>query len=74
MTGPEVEAYLRKVVTRAEGKAITDAYGSDDVVAMPAGQTRWRLAQAVSWIAGRTPNPERRTELMTAAGAALLAA
>jgi len=74
MSGAEVEAYLRKLVTRPEAKAIADAYDSDNAVAMPAGRTRWRLAQAMSWVAGNTQDPERRTELMTAAGAALLAA
>jgi hypothetical protein len=74
MTGVEVEALLKKAVTRPEAKAITEAYDSNDVVAVPAGQTRWRLAQAMSWIAGRTQDPERRTELMTAAGAVLQAA
>ena len=41
---------------------------SADIENMPAGQTRWRLAQAVSWIAGKTEDEERRLDLMRVAG------
>ncbi len=65
----QVDAFTKKHVSKAEAEAITLAFNSADVENMPAGQNRWRFAQAVSWIAGHTADEERRLELMKVAGA-----
>ena len=67
----QISAFLAKHATKAEAKEITDVFSSADVVNVPAGQSRWRLSNACSWIAGKTTNEERRLELMKVAGDAL---
>jgi hypothetical protein len=65
----QIDAFMKKHVSKAEAEAITAAFNSADVENMPAGQTKWRLAQAVSWVAGKTDDEERRLDLMKVAGA-----
>ncbi len=40
-----------------------EAYNSVDTVNMPAGNSMWRLSNAISWVAGKTEDPERNLEL-----------
>lgn len=70
----QISAFLRKTVNKAEAKQITDAFASADVLNLPQGQTRYRLSNAVSWIAGKTEDEGRRLELETVAGSLLKAA
>jgi hypothetical protein len=62
------QEFLKKHLLKSEAEAVVAAFNSPDVENMPAGQTRWRLAQAVSWIAGKTEDQERRLDLMRIAG------
>jgi len=39
-----------------------------DVELLPAGNTSWRLSNAVSWLAGQVEDGERRLELEKVAG------
>jgi hypothetical protein len=64
----KVQDFLKKHLLKGEAEAVVAAFNSPDVENMPAGQTRWRLAQAVSWIAGKTEDEERRLDLMRVAG------
>jgi hypothetical protein len=47
------------------------AYNSPDTYNLPAGNTTWRLSNAISWIAGKTEDSERKLELMKLAGEVL---
>jgi len=38
---------------------------------LPPGNTTWRLSNAVSWVAGKMNDSERKLDLMKAAGALL---
>lgn len=64
----KVNDFLKKHLLKSEAEAVVAAFNSADIENMPAGQTRWRLAQAVSWIAGQTEDEERRLDLMRVAG------
>ncbi len=64
----KVQDFLKKHLLKGEAEAVVAAFNSADIENMPAGQTRWRLAQAVSWIAGKTEDEERRLDLMRIAG------
>lgn len=62
---------LKKALNKGEAEAAMNAYNSPDVYNLPAGQTAWRLSNAISWIAGQTEEPERKLELMRVAGEVL---
>ena len=59
---------LNKVLLKSETDAVIDAYNSPDTYNLPAGGTTWRLSNAVSWVAGKTEDAERKLELMKIAG------
>jgi hypothetical protein len=59
---------LKKMLLKSESDAVIEAYNSPDTYNLPAGNTTWRLSNAVSWIAGKTEDPERKLELMKVAG------
>jgi hypothetical protein len=59
---------LKKVLNKGEAEAALNAYQSPDVYNLPAGNTAWRLSNAISWIAGQTDEPERKLDLMRIAG------
>lgn len=65
---------LRKTLLKAESDAVIDAYNSPDTLNLPAGNTTWRLSNAISWVAGNTGDAERKLELMKFAGEVLPAA
>lgn len=59
-------------LNKDEIEEITKAYTSSDVEMMPAGDTAWRLSNAISYFAGhRVEDAERRLELERAAGKVL---
>jgi hypothetical protein len=66
----QVSAFLKKHLNKTETEQVTAAYNSADVVNMPAGQTAWRLSNAISWVGGKLENRERGLELMKLAHAA----
>jgi hypothetical protein len=61
----------RNALSKTETADIVAAYESDDIRMLPAGETRWRLSNAFSWIAGSTEEAERKLELQKIAGAVL---
>lgn len=59
---------LAKKLLKEELKAVEEAFTGDDVVMMPPGETAWRASNAISWIAGKATDAERRLELQRVAG------
>jgi len=53
---------------REEGAAVREIYRSADVSKVPAGNTRWRLANAISLLAGQAPDADKRGDLEQLAG------
>jgi hypothetical protein len=49
------------------GEAIR-AVESQDTYNLPAGITKWRFSNAISWIAGQTKDEEKKLDLMKIAG------
>lgn len=62
---------LGKDLTKAEVAATVEAFNKPDVELLPPGNTKWRLSNAVSWLAGQTVDEERAIELQKIAGALL---
>jgi hypothetical protein len=63
--------FLRKALLKTEAEAVVEAYNSPDTENLPAGSSKWRLSNAISWIAGKTEESERKLELMKLAGEVL---
>ncbi len=59
---------LKKLLLKSETDEVIEAYNSPDTYNLPAGNTTWRLSNAISWIAGKTEDAERKLELMKVAG------
>jgi hypothetical protein len=54
---------------KAVQKSVVEAFESNDVINLPAGNTAWRASNAVSWIARNTQDAELRLDLERLAGA-----
>lgn len=68
----QIKDFLKKHCSVAEAKGITDAFNSGDVSMMPAGQTRYRFSNAISFFAQDTSvGGERSEELQALAGKAM---
>lgn len=55
-------------LTKAEGEAVRGHFEGDDATNMPSERTMWRFANALSWVANSTENPDRALDLQKAAG------
>lgn len=67
----QVGRFLQKALSKADAERVSEAFRSADVENLPPGNTAWRLSNAISWIAGKTEEPEAKLELMKLAGKAL---
>jgi hypothetical protein len=59
---------LARRLLKSELQAVENAFNSEDVHNLPAGQTAWRVSNAISWIAGSTEDTDRKLELQRIAG------
>lgn len=73
VTPANAREVLKKILNKGEAEAAMNAYTSPDVYNLPAGNTNWRLSNAISWIAGQTEDAERKLDLNRAAGSLLAA-
>lgn len=68
----EVLAFAKKYLTKGEADQVVEAFASAETEMLPAGQSRWRLSNAISWIANAKIEDEgRKLEVMRVAGLAL---
>lgn len=67
--GKKAKALLTEKLGKGDAdKALGEFSSNPYVEQLPAGPTIWRLSNAVSWVAGREKNAEKRIELEEAAG------
>lgn len=66
-----IGAWLKPRLTKAEATDVSAKFASADIVELPAGQTTWRLSNAISWLAKNTSDGRRRMELEHVAGEAI---
>lgn len=66
-----VSTLLGKKLLKEELKNVRDAFDSDDVINLPAEKSIWRVSNAISWIAGKTEDPDRKLDLQRLAGAVI---
>jgi hypothetical protein len=63
---------LSKYLNKAEVSLVKDKFNEPDVVALPPGNTVWRMSNALSWVAGnKIADEERKLEVMKVAGVLL---
>lgn len=63
-----VGEYLKKALGAGKAKEVIETFNSPDVENLPPGQTKWRMSNAISWIAGKEKDVDKKLELMEAAG------
>jgi hypothetical protein len=64
--------FLAKNLNKTEAGAVIEAFNSPDIEMLPAGNTAWRMSNAISWIANtKIEDEERKLEVMKVAGALL---
>lgn len=63
---------LKTYLTKAELDKAMTKFNDLDVVTLPAGNSLWRMSNAVSWLAGDEPDGERKLALQTVAGKVLV--
>ena len=64
----EVRGFLSDSYRRIDSRPVVEAYNSADTVNMPAGNSIWRLSNAICWVAGKTEDAERKLEISKVAG------
>jgi hypothetical protein len=62
---------LRKALQKHEADSVVEAYNSPNTVNMPAGNSMWRLSNAISRVAIKTEDAERKLEISKVAGQVL---
>lgn len=68
--GHAVTEWMKKRLTAGEVQQATEAFNSADVEMLPAGQNKWRMSNALSFIAKKA-EPERALQLERFAGEVL---
>lgn len=63
---------LKDALGVGQAQTVIDAYKSADIEMIPAGNNAWRLSNAISWIAGKEADGEKKLDLMKLAGRVLL--
>jgi hypothetical protein len=67
----QVATYLKKHLGVGDAKTVIEAFASADIENLPAGQSKWRLSNAISWIAGKQTDADKKMDMMKLAGSAL---
>lgn len=62
---------LANALTKTEQKRARDLFEGPEVVLLPPERTKWRLSNALSWMANEADDPARRLELERLAGEAV---
>lgn len=70
MEGRAVSAWLAKRLGKQDAAEVTAAFAGADIVNLPPGQTKWRLSNSLSWVAGQRQDSTAKLDLMRLAGEA----
>lgn len=64
----QLEAYIKKNLSKEDAEAVADCYRSADVEMLPPGNTVWRASNALSFFAGKVEDEEKRYDIQKLAG------
>ena len=59
---------LKKRLTKGEVEQVIETFNSPDVEMLPPGNSRWRLSNALSWLAGQQTDKEKAMAFEAEAG------
>lgn len=62
---------IAKKLLKEEAKVVREAFEGEDVVNLPPVKSAWRMSNAISWLAGKTEDADRKLELQRLAGAVI---
>jgi hypothetical protein len=62
------QEFLKKHLAKGDTDRVVQAFNSPDVENLPAGNTKWRLSNALSWVAGQTEDTEKKLDFQRLAG------
>ncbi len=68
----QIQTFLKKELSKERTEEVIDSFNSADIINLPAGQTRYRLSQAISFVANQISNEEEKLDLQRLAGTAVL--
>jgi hypothetical protein len=60
--------FLEANLLKEEAEEVTESFASAEIELLPAGQTAWRMSNAISLLANKTADEGRKLELMKVAG------
>jgi hypothetical protein len=64
----QVMTFLKANLLKEEAEEVTESFASAEIELLPAGQTAWRMSNAISLLANKTADEGRKLELMKVAG------
>lgn len=64
----DVDAFLKKHLSKGMAEKVSEAFRSNDVEMLPSGNTKWRLSNALSWVAQKVEDKEDTLDLQRLAG------
>lgn len=64
----QLEAFIKKNLSKEDAEAVADCYRSADVEMLPAGNTVWRASNALSFFAGKVKDEEKKYDIQKLAG------
>jgi hypothetical protein len=59
---------LQKQLGKEDASKVIEAFNSPDVELLPAGNTKWRMSNAISWLAGKEEDADKKLDMMEVAG------
>lgn len=68
----EITSWVKKHLNKTEQEKVIEKFAGPDIEMLPAGQTKWRFSNAISWLANEVEDEHRRLELQAMAGNVLI--
>jgi hypothetical protein len=67
----QAQKMLKDALGVGRAQEVIDAYKSADIENIPAGNTVWRLSNAISWVGGKETDGEKKLDMLKLAGRVL---
>lgn len=68
MSPTQIKNFLKMKFNKAEVESIINQFNSPDIENMPKGQTKWRLSNAISWVANELDTVDEKLRYQQIAG------
>jgi hypothetical protein len=68
VTPTSIKSFLEKKFAKTERERIIEQFNTADIEMMPVGSNKWRLSNAISWVANEVDNMDRKLYYQQVAG------